>query len=138
MYEYSVSVRVRYAETDKMGYCYYGNYATYFEVARVEALRNLGISYKELEDEGIFLPVVDFKVKYLKPAYYDEELLIKVKIKEIPTAKIIFHYETFNSLNEKLNFGDTTLVFLDKNKNRVVKSPLKLIEELKKYIPCAE
>ena len=134
MYQHSINIRVRYAETDKMGYCYYGNYATYFEVARVEALRNLGISYKALEDDGIILPVVDFKVKYLKPAYYDDELTIFVKIEEIPTVKIKFHYETFNSKNEKLNFGDTTLVFVDEKTGRVNKPPEKLIYELNKYI----
>ena len=65
MYSFKTKVRVRYAETDKMGYCYYGNYATYFEIARVEALRNLGVSYKKLEDEGTFLPVSEFNIKYL-------------------------------------------------------------------------
>ena len=83
MYSFKTKVRVRYAETDKMGYCYYGNYATYFEIARVEALRSLGVSYKSLEDEGVFLPVSEFNIKYLKPAYYDDELTIHVFVKEI-------------------------------------------------------
>ena len=77
MYKSEVKLRVRYAETDQMGYCYYGNYAQYFEVARVESLRSLGVSYKDLEDMGIILPVTHFQIKYLKPAFYDENLSVK-------------------------------------------------------------
>jgi len=78
-----------------MGYCYYGNYAQYFEVARVESLRSLGISYKELEDKGILLPVVDFHVKYKKPAHYDDELIVKCQINKVPGVKIVFDYTTY-------------------------------------------
>ena len=76
MFKSETKIRVRYAETDQMGYCYYGNYAQYFEVARVEALRSLGVTYKTMEENGIWLPVVDFSINYLQPAYYDEELTI--------------------------------------------------------------
>lgn len=134
MYHFKTKIRVRYAETDKMGYCYYGNYATYFEVGRVEALRNLGISYKELEDEGVTLPVIEFNVKYLKPAFYDEELTIHVYIKEMPGVKIKFTYETYNDKDEKLNFGDTVLVFVNAETRSPMRSPERLIKELKKYI----
>jgi acyl-CoA thioester hydrolase len=79
MYSVKNQIRVRYAETDRMGYVYYGNYAQYFEVARVEMLRGLGISYKTLEDSGIMLPVLDFTIKYIKPAFYDDLLTIKTK-----------------------------------------------------------
>ena len=101
MYVSEIKLRVRYSETDRMGYCYYGNYATYFEVARVECLRSLGITYKSLEDEGILLPVVDFKIRYIKPAFYDDELKIKTYIRELPTAKIKFDYEIFKQLGGK-------------------------------------
>ena len=134
MYSFKTKVRVRYAETDKMGYCYYGNYATYFEIARVEALRNLGVSYKVLEDEGTFLPVSEFNIKYLKPAYYDDELTIHVFIKEMPGVKIKFTYETYNDKDEKLNFGDTVLVFIDGESKSPKRPPEKLIKELNKYI----
>ncbi|MBP6403824.1 MAG: acyl-CoA thioesterase, partial [Bacteroidia bacterium] len=86
MYTSEIQVRVRYAETDQMGYVYYGNYAAYFEVARVEALRSLGFSYKKLEEDGLMLPVLDFSVKYFKPAYYDDVLTIKTTIRELPQA----------------------------------------------------
>ena len=89
MYTTEIKIRVRYGETDRMGYAYYGNYAEYFEVARVEALRNLGFSYRKLEDEGIMLPVLLYSVKFMKPAYYDDELTIKVSIKELPAARIV-------------------------------------------------
>ena len=134
MYQFKTKIRVRYAETDKMGYCYYGNYATYFEVARVEALRNLGVSYKQMEDEGTLLPVSEFTIKYLKPAYYDEELTVHVFIKEIPGVKIKFTYETYNDKDEKLNFGDTVLVFVDSKTMLPKRPPVELIEELNKYI----
>ena len=109
MYSFKTKVRVRYAETDKMGFCYYGNYATYFEIARVEALRNLGVSYKVLEDEGTFLPVSEFNVKYLKPAYYDDELTIHVFIKEMPGVKIKFTYETYNDKDENSTYSSGSL-----------------------------
>ena len=113
MIEKDIKVRVRYSETDKMGYVYYGNYAGYFEVARVELLRSLGISYKDLEDDGVMLPVLDFSIKYYKPAYYDDELTIRVKIKELPKIRVHFTYQTYNAKGVILNEASTTLVFVD-------------------------
>src|SRR5690606_40487146 len=81
-------VRVRYSETDQMGYCYYGNYAAFFEVARVEALRELGMSYKQMEEDGIAMPVLEYQIKYYKPAFYDDELIIETTITEMPKARI--------------------------------------------------
>ena len=134
MYTSKIEVRVRYGETDQMGYCYYGNYAEYFEVARVETLRELGLPYKNLEEQGILLPVLELKIKYLKPAYYDDLLTIKTCIKEIPGVRIIFEYETFNEQGEKLNIGDTTLVFLNKDTNKPMAAPKKLIQKLEEHI----
>ena len=98
MYTSETKVRVRYSETDMMGYCYYGNYASYFEVARVEAIRQLGFSYKKMEDDGIALPVLEFSIKYFKPAFYDDELRIETTITEIPKARIHFTYKTLNEI----------------------------------------
>ena len=89
-------VRVRYSETDKMGYCYYGNYASFLEIGRVESLRSLGISYKSLEDNGIMLPVSEFQIKYILPAYYDDMLLIETKISAIKGVRIYFDYSIYN------------------------------------------
>src|SRR5258708_837093 len=111
MYITETRIRTRYAETDQMGYVYYGNYAQYFEVGRVEALRNLGMSYRELEQRGILLPVVSFDIKFLKPALYDENLNIITKIMEKPSVRIKFDYETYNEKGELLNTASTTLVF---------------------------
>ncbi|MDR1886513.1 MAG: acyl-CoA thioesterase, partial [Prevotellaceae bacterium] len=97
MYQYDVQIRTRYSETDKMGVIYHANYINYYEIARTEMLRNTGIySYTEMESGGIMMPVVEIRSKYILPAYYDENLTIRVSIKEMPTAKITFCYEIFN------------------------------------------
>ncbi|PCJ85738.1 MAG: thioesterase [Flavobacteriales bacterium] len=114
MYVSETKIRVRYAETDQMSFVYYGNYATYFEVARVEALRNLGVTYKDLEDSGYLMPVIEYKIKFLKPVLYDEELFIKTTIRDMPKARIRFEYECFNPKDELTNTAETTLVFLRK------------------------
>ena len=114
MYSFQKKIRVRYGETDQMGFVYYGVYAVYYEVGRVELLRSLGISYKEIEAMGYALPVVHFSINYKKPAFYDDELTIQTTIKLMPSAKIIFHYETFNESGALLNNGEVVLVFVNK------------------------
>ncbi|QOW11881.1 acyl-CoA thioesterase [Kaistella flava (ex Peng et al. 2021)] len=126
------TIRVRYAETDPMKYVYYGNYATYFEVARVELFRELGMPYDEIEHRGIWLPVSQFSIKYLKPALYDQNLEIHTFIKKIPGVRIDFEYEIYNDSKEKITEAKTTLFFLDSKKNKVIKCPdflMKLIEK---------
>ena len=117
------TIRVRYAETDPMKYVYYGNYATYFEVGRVELFRELGMPYEEIERLGIWLPVSQFSIKYLKPARYDQNLEIHTFIKKIPGVRIEFEYEIYNDSKEKITEAKTTLFFLDSQKNKVVKCP---------------
>ena len=95
-FEARIEVRVRYGETDQMGYCYYGNYAQYFEVGRVEALRDFGMSYREMENDGFMLPVLDFQVRYLAPAYYDDLLTITTKIVLLKGPRLYFEYEINN------------------------------------------
>ncbi|MDB2675584.1 acyl-CoA thioesterase [Flavobacteriales bacterium] len=133
MFSHQTKIRVRYAETDKMGYVYYGNYATYFEVARVEALRSLGVNYKEMEDSGIMLPVLSYSTKFYKPAFYDEELTIKLFIKEMPKARIHFFFETYNTNDIKINEAEVTLVFVDIQKNKPCSAPQNLINQLKSF-----
>ncbi len=132
MYVTETKIRVRYSETDRMGYCYYGNYAQYFEVARVESLRSLGISYKKLEDSGVLLPVIDFNINYKKPAFYDDELTIKCEIEEKPNVKIIFNYSTFRE-EELLNVAKTTLVFLDEKSGKPMRIPTDLASIFNPY-----
>ena len=126
------SLRVRYGETDPMKYVYYGNYAEYLEVARVELFRELGIPYNEIEHQGIWLPVSEFSIKYLKPGLYDEILEIHTYIKKLPGVRIEFEYEIYNSSNEKITEAKTTLFFLDAKKNKVVKCPDFLMQLLLK------
>ena len=133
MYLSQTTVRVRYGETDQMGFVYYGNYAEYFEVGRVEALRELGLSYKEFENRGIMLPVYTFSIKYFKPALYDDLLTIKTTIPSIPTVKICFEYEIYNEKKQLLNKGNTALVFIDKKTNKPCLAPEYFLEKIKKF-----
>jgi acyl-CoA thioester hydrolase len=133
MFISEVQIRVRYAETDQMGFVYYGNYATYFEVARVEALRALGFSYKQLEETGILLPVMNFCIDYIKPAHYDDLLTIKTMIPIIPTARIRFEYETYNDKDVLINKANTTLVFIKKETNRPSPAPEAFLSVISKY-----
>ena len=123
MYISETTIRVRYAETDRMGYVYYGNYAQYFEVGRVEALRQLETSYKEMEDNGVMLPVYACNIRYLKPAFYDDLLIIKTIVKDLPTAKITFEYEIYNQKDELLTTAHTDLVFIKNTKKKTNRAP---------------
>ncbi len=133
MYISETTIRVRYAETDRMGYVYYGNYTQYFEVGRIEALRQLGTSYKEMEDNGFMLPVYTCNLKYLKPAFYDDLLIVKTMINKLPSAKIIFEYEIYNQANELLTNGDTTVVFVDIHTKRPCPAPTVFMEKIRKF-----
>jgi acyl-CoA thioester hydrolase len=134
MFISETEVRVRYAETDQMGYCYYGNYAQFFEVGRVEALRSLGHSYKSLEEQGLLLPVSEYSIKYIKPAFYDDLLTIRTLITELPHVRFKFDYETLSPEGEIINRGSTTLVFVSKETGRPVKCPSSLSDALAKEI----
>lgn len=126
------SIRVRYGETDPMKYVYYGNYAEYFEVARVELFRSLGISYDEIEKRGIFLPVSEYKIKYIRPGLYDQLLEIHTYIKKTPGVKIEFEYEIYNEDKVKITEASTTLFFLDAETNKIVRCPDFLMDLIKK------
>ncbi len=125
-------LRVRYGETDKMGYAYYGIYPQYYEVGRTELIRSFGLSYKKLEDEGIMLPVLYLDIKYLKPAMYDDLLTIKTKIPKIPEARIEFEYEVYNQNSELLNIGKTTLVFIDAETRKPRRAPEDFLRKIAK------
>ncbi len=124
MFIHDTKIRVRYGETDQMGYVYYGNYAMYYEQARTEALSELlGIRYKDLESAGIMLPVRRFEIDYLKPAFYDDEITCRVIIKEMPKVKFTVHYETYNADGTLINTGIVVLVFVDKLTGKVMMCP---------------
>jgi len=134
MFSNSSHLRIRYSETDQMGYCYYGNYAQFFEVGRVETLREIGVSYKALEEQGIMLPVISFNVNYLKAALYDDYIEIRTVLKKIPSVKIEFDYEIYNEKKELLTTASTTLVFISSETKKPVKAPQELIDKIKALI----
>lgn len=122
-FEARIDIRVRYGETDQMGYCYYGNYAQYFEVGRVEALRSFGMTYKNMEENGVMLPVLDFSVKYIYPAYYDDLLTVVTKISGMKGPRLYFDYEIFNEAKKLIAIASTTLVFVSKTDMRPTPPP---------------
>ena len=133
MFSHETPVRVRYGETDRMGYAYYGDYAEYFEVGRVEALRSLGFPYRQLEDEGILLPVLELHVRYHRPARYDDRITVRTTIDAMPSARILFRYALFNEAGELLTEAETTLVFVDAESMRPRRAPQPLLDVLAPY-----
>ena len=121
---------MRYGETDQMGIVYNANYATYFEVARTEWLRNLGVTYKNMEESGIILPVVSLSFNFIKPAKYDDILTVSVFLKKKPLIKIDFDYEIINQNKEKISTGNSVLAFMDAKTNRPMKCPEYILEKL--------
>ncbi|MEO8253926.1 MAG: thioesterase family protein [Flavobacterium sp.] len=117
------NVRVRYSETDQMGVVYHGNYAQYFEMGRVEWLRNIGISYKWMEENGVMLPVVSLNINYKKPARYDDLLTVKTIFKSQTSVKIEFDYEIYNEQKELLTIGSSILVFVNMKTGRPMAAP---------------
>lgn len=117
------TLRVRYGETDQMGYCYYGNYAQYFEVGRVDALSTMGMSYKDLEGRGYMLPVSSYSVKYIRPAFYDDLLTIRTKLLGLKGVRIFFEYEILNEKGDLLATAETTLVFVNSESRKPVSPP---------------
>jgi len=130
MYTHTFPIRVRYAETDQMGYVYYGHYAAFYETGRTEAIRALGFSYKSLEEMGIIMPVANLEIKYLRPAFYDSLLQVVTTLKEMPTDRAHFHTEIFNEAGKLVNAGVTTLVFVDAKTKTKTSIPTELYEKL--------
>ena len=130
MKKFSTNIRVRYGETDQMGVVYHGNYASYFEIARTEWLRNLGITYKELENKGIMLPVISLFFNFIKSAKYDDVLTIIVILKKKPLVKIEFDYEIYNQNKEKISIGNSVLAFMDMKTNKPMRCPDYILEKL--------
>ena len=130
MREYQFQVRVRYAETDQMGVVYHGNYAQYFEMGRVEWLRNMGVSYKWMEENGVMLPVVSLTMNYKKPARYDDLLTVKTILKSQTSVKIEFDYEIYNENKELLTTGYSMLVFVDMKTGKPILPPSYVVEKI--------
>ncbi len=127
-----ISFRIRYAETDQMGVVYHGNYAQYLEMGRVEWLRDLGISYKSMEDNGIMLPVISLRLDFKKPAVYDDLITVVTRLRKPPTVRIEFDYEIYNENKELLVEANSVLAFIDMKTKRPVRCPDYLSEKLSK------
>lgn len=126
----TTQLRVRYADTDQMGIVYYGNYAQYLEQGRTEWLRDLGFSYKWMEENDILLPVVELQIKYKHPARYDDLLYVTTILRNIPTVKIEFDYLIYNQENTLLIEGYTALVFRQGSTQKLIKAPAYLLDKL--------
>ena len=131
MHNFQISFRIRYSETDQMGVVYHGNYPQFLEIARVEWLRSLGISYKKMEESGVMLPVISLQMNFRKSAVYDDLITVVAKLKKIPTVKIEFDYEIFNENKELLVEANTVLAFLNTETKKPVKCPDYLLEKLR-------
>jgi acyl-CoA thioester hydrolase len=134
MYQHETQIRVRYGETDQMGYLYYGNYAQYYEVGRAEAIRALGISYKMLEEtHGILMPVMSLEMRFVRPALYDELLTVRTILREMPVENIVFHMEIFNERKKLVNGGRVKLCFVEAKTHKTILTPPYLSDKLQPF-----
>jgi acyl-CoA thioester hydrolase len=134
MFSSTHHVRVRYAETDQMNIVYHGNYAQYFEVGRVESIRQLGFTYKEMEATGVIMPLVELHIKYIRPAHYDDLLAIKTMVKELPAGhRIEFFQEVYNEAGKLLTTGKVVLYFIDAKTKAKTTMPDALKEKLQPF-----
>lgn len=134
MFTSKTQIRIHYALTDQMGVVYYGHYAQFYEIGRTEALRSLGLTYKEIEASGIIMMVTETHSKFLRPAFYDDLITVVTTIKELPLHhKIVFHSELFNEKEKLLNVGDVTLYFIDAKTMKRTTMPESIREKLVEY-----
>jgi acyl-CoA thioester hydrolase len=134
MNEHQEKIRVRYSETDQMGVVYHGNYIPFFEIGRVEWLRNKGIAYKSLEENGIALPIVSMTLNYKKPARYDDLITVKTKLKSYSGVKIEFECEIYNKQDELLTTALFLLVFVDLKTGRPTLPPADILEIINQFV----
>ncbi len=123
MYISETHIRVRYSETDQMGYVYYGNYPAYYEVGRAEAMRELGMTYRQMEEKGVMMPIASMQLKYIRPAHYDDFLTIRTIVKDFPGSRMHFFYEVYNEKKKLINQGETVLAFVDIKSGRPCPAP---------------
>ena len=133
MFVSETKVRVYYEDTDKMGVVYYGVYPRYYEIGRTEMIRDLGLTYREIEESGILLPARSLKINYLKSAYYDDLLTVRTIVDQIPKVKFLIKTEIYNQHGELLNEGEVVLVFFNSKTNKPCRAPERFIGALKKY-----
>ena len=134
MFESTTQIRVRYAETDQMDVVYHGNYAQYFEVARAEAIRKLGFTYKNMETLGTYMPITELHCRYLRPAHYDDLLSVKVILRSLPKGhRIEFDHEVYNEAGDLLTTGKVVLYFIHAATKQKTTMPHELMEKLSPF-----
>ncbi len=139
MYKHDYFTRIRYAHTDQMGFVYYGHYPTFYEIGRVEALRSLGLVYKDFEEkDNVFMPILENHSYYLFPLKYDEKIRIETVVKEMPKVKIMFHYNIYNELDKLCNRGYTLLAFLKQDTLKPCRVPKSIVTTLHPYFRSVE
>lgn len=134
MLEFTTTLRIRYSEVDPSGFVYNSHYATFYEVGRTASIRQMGLSYKEIEERGIVMPLIYQNMRFYSPAFYDDLLTIKVIIKEMPKARITFFYEIYNEAGKKLNTGENALAFIDKKTHRLLRAPSWFVDLCQKEV----
>ncbi len=132
MNSHTISLRIRYGETDQMGVVYHGNYVQYLEMGRIEWLRNLGISYRDMEESGIMLPVVSISLNYKKSARYDDLIHVKTQLKKLPTVAIEFDYEITDENGAIITLATTKLAFIDMKTKKPMRCPKYILDQLHK------
>lgn len=127
-------IRVYYQDTDQMGVVYYGNYARYYEIGRTEMIRDMGFTYKQLEENKVLLPARSLKINYFKSAYYDDLLTVRTIVETIPKVKFPIKTEIYNEKGELINSGETVLAFYSAITNKPVAAPKFFIDEMMRIL----
>ena len=132
--EFSTQIRVRYKDTDQMGIMHHSNYIVLYEQARTEWLREMGLTYAEIERRGIMSPIIEVHSRYHYPAFYDEVLTVKVKMEQMPTARLVVDAEVYNPDGKLINTGSVTLGFMHSSTHRPCRVPEWFLQTLEEYI----
>ncbi|MBQ5830435.1 MAG: acyl-CoA thioesterase [Alistipes sp.] len=134
MISYQTQVRVRYKDTDQMGIMHHSNYIVLYETARTEWLRDMGLTYAEIERRGVMSPIIEVQSRYHYPAFYDEVLTVKVMMDEMPSARLNIASEVYNEAGRLINTGRVTLGFMNAHTRRPCRAPEWFVEALEEYI----
>ena len=125
---FDVQIRVGYKDTDKMGVVHHSNYVVFYEIARTEWLRSKGYTYRELEEKGVMMPVREIQSKFLRPAFYDDLLTVRISVQKMGGVRVVFYHEIFNQGGELIHTGTAELAFMDAESRRPCRAPEWFVE----------
>jgi acyl-CoA thioester hydrolase len=137
MLQSTTTIRVRYGETDRMGFLYHGHYATYYEIGRTELMRGLGLTYREMEDSGYLMPVTDLQMKFMAPARYDELITVKTSVPRIPEVRMIVEAQLQNEQGQIINQSEVKLTFIEPGSNKILVAPEMFLQKIRHFFPNA-